>query len=278
MTYHEGELAMQERAGVRELADQVGRIIGSDFSAGAAAFLAAQRFVITGTVAPCGIVTASVVGGETGFAYPSDPHTLLISPSFGLIDTVMADVVASGIIGVLGIDFAARRRVRVNGTARRDGERIVVTTREVYANCPQYIRRRVASGTIETTEMRRTSSTSLDARQRGAIESAESFFIASWHPARGADASHRGGPSGFVKAEPTRVIWPDYPGNNMFNTLGNLLAAPGCGLLFVDFENGTTLQLSGSAVVRGDESRIIELSIATVIETTGALPLHSIAR
>ena len=42
---------------------------------------------------------------------------------------------------------------------------------------------------------------------------------------------------------------PDYPGNNMFNTFGNLAVNPAAGLLFVDFERGATLQLTGTADV-----------------------------
>ena len=278
MTYHDGELAMQQRAGVRGLADQVGRIIGSDFSAAAAAFVAAQRFVITSTVALDGTVKASIIGGHSGFAQPSDPRTLIMAPSFGLISAVMDDVDATGVIGVLAIDFTARRRVRVNGTARREGARIVVTTREVYANCPQYIRPRTPGEEVAAASSAAHATTTLDARQRATIEAAETFFIATAHPERGADASHRGGPAGFVTVESRRLTWPDYPGNNMFNTFGNLLVDPHCGLLFVDFERGTTIQLSGDGVVRGDQSRVVELSIATVIESTGAIPLRFVDR
>jgi hypothetical protein len=44
--------------------------------------------------------------------------------------------------------------------------------------------------------------------------------------------------------------WPDYPGNNMFNSFGNLSVDPTAALLFVDFQRGTTLQMSGTAAVR----------------------------
>jgi hypothetical protein len=53
------------------------------------------------------------------------------------------------------------------------------------------------------------------------------------------------------------LSWPDYPGNNMFNSLGNLLVNPRCGLLFVDFERAAALQLLGRAEVRGDRERVV---------------------
>ena len=59
---------------------------------------------------------------------------------------------------------------------------------------------------------------------------ADTFFIGTTHPARGADASHRGGPAGFVRVDGGALWWPVYSGNNMFNTLGNLAVNPVRGL------------------------------------------------
>lgn len=232
---------MQERAGVRALADRVGRIIGSDIPPVAAAFVAAQPFVIVSTVDAAGQPTASLLGGVPGFASASDAHTLTIAPSFG--HDVFDDIEASGVIGILAIDLATRRRMRVNGMAVRRGDSILVTTREVYSNCPQYIHPRVFAPT------------SLREASRDVIATADTFFLATSHPVRGADASHRGG---AVRIElPTRLSWSDLPGNNMFNSLGNLVVNPRCGLLFVDFERGAALRLRGRATVRGDRERVV---------------------
>jgi len=85
-----------------------------------------------------------------------------------------------------------------------------------------------------------------------AIESADTFFLGTTHPDSGNDASHRGGPTGFVRVTTEGLWWPDYPGNNMFNSFGNLAVDPTAALLFVDFPTGNTLQLSGTAAVRWD--------------------------
>ena len=54
------------------------------------------------------------------------------------------------------------------------------------------------------------------------------------------DASHRGGQPGFVQVESDRrLVFPDYAGNNHYNTIGNLVLDPRAGLLFVDFEQGS---------------------------------------
>jgi len=75
----------------------------------------------------------------------------------------------------------------------------------------------------------------------------------------GADASHRGGLPGFVRVESVnRLVFPDYRGNRMFNTLGNLELSPRAGLLFPDFTTGDALQLSGRAAVLWDDPRLAE--------------------
>jgi predicted pyridoxine 5'-phosphate oxidase superfamily flavin-nucleotide-binding protein len=228
MAYHEGELAVQRRAGVEAMAAKVGRIIGSEISAPAAAFLGERRFVVTSTVAADGAVTASLLIGR---ATALDPRTIRIEARRD--ERVFADVAATGTIGLLSIDFATKRRMRVNGTATIDGDALVVATREVYSNCPQYIH-------VQPTRE-------------------DTFFIATVHPVAGADISHRGGPPGFVTVSGSRYSWNDFPGNNMFNTLGNLTVNPRCGLLFVDFETGAMTRVRGTATIEwnGDERRVI---------------------
>jgi predicted pyridoxine 5'-phosphate oxidase superfamily flavin-nucleotide-binding protein len=103
---------------------------------------------------------------------------------------------------------------------------------------------------------------------RALVAGADTFFIASWHPGGGADASHRGGRPGFVRVlDDTTLEFPDYPGNNMFNTLGNLVGHPRAGLLFVDFERGDLLQLTGRAQVLWKPDTAVRVAIEEVLET-----------
>jgi len=81
------------------------------------------------------------------------------------------------------------------------------------------------------------------------------------HLQGGADASHRGGKPGFVRAENDhRVIFPDYRGNDMFNSLGNIASYPRAGLLFPNFQTADALQLSGSARILWEDPRIAEFA------------------
>ena len=48
------------------------------------------------------------------------------------------------------------------------------------------------------------------------------------------------------------LVMPDFLGNSYYNTLGNLLLNPRCGLLFLDFATGTTLQVAAEAEIVWD--------------------------
>jgi len=68
------------------------------------------------------------------------------------------------------------------------------------------------------------------------------------------DASHRGGSPGFIEIiNGTRLRIPDYQGNSMFNTLGNIQSYPKAGLVFINFEQGISLQITGEATLLWDQ-------------------------
>ena len=68
------------------------------------------------------------------------------------------------------------------------------------------------------------------------------------------------------------MSWPDFQGNAMFNTLGNLVVDPACGLTVVDPDDGTTLYLTGEATIDGD--RRVTLQIQDAIQLDHAAPLR----
>lgn len=276
--YHEGELAVQDRAGVRDMASRIGRGIRTDVPDAAAAFLAAQRFAILGWIDTDGHVWASVLTGEPGFLSAPDPRTVRVAARPIAGDPLEAAWPSPGSVGLVAIDFAARRRMRVNGAAFPAGDdAIEIRPRQVYSNCPKYIQAREPFVVADpVSHVGPTVSTELTPKQRVAVESADTFFVASYHAEGGADASHRGGLPGFVRVEnATTLVWPDFEGNTMFQTLGNVEADGRVGLLFVDYDTGSTLQLSGRArVVWSGDDRLTEFHVERVVEIPEALPLR----
>jgi predicted pyridoxine 5'-phosphate oxidase superfamily flavin-nucleotide-binding protein len=301
--FHAGEIEVQRAAGARAEAEQVGRIIADRIPEDLPPLLEPFRLAVAASIDGRGRVWASLLTGPAGFLEVVDETRLDIEAHLAAGDPLRSNLNVRPEMGLLVIDPASRRRLRFNGrgAVRPDGG-LSLKVEQVYGNCRKYIQARrlqpqvrPPSGTVgpaRTAAARRmpaeaapTRATVLSGAQRAWIGAADTFFIGSAHPEGGADASHRGGRPGFVSVGGERALsFPDYPGNNMFNTLGNLAADPRAGLLFVDFERGDLLQLTGRARLvrdpealarhRGARHVVVEYEIDEVLETPGGSPLR----
>jgi uncharacterized protein len=264
------------------MAARVGGGIHREIPPVAEEFLAQRSWVILATIDAHRRPWASILRGPRGFVSVG-PGTLHLDarPSEG--DPLNENLRGGRFAGLLAIDLATRRRMRVNATldpTHRDG--ILLHPDQVYSNCPKYIQRRVETpGAGPNPGGLSLRSGTLTDTHRHWIGAADTFFVATVHPGEGADASHRGGRPGFVQVENDRISWPDYQGNMMFNTLGNIAAFPRAGLLFPDFTTGRTLQITGRASINWDPAaaarfpgaeRLVELTVEDVVELTDAAP------
>ncbi|MEJ2863766.1 pyridoxamine 5'-phosphate oxidase family protein [Actinomycetospora flava] len=246
--FHDGELAVQQRAGVRRAADRLeGMLDAPALDGGAGRFLGERTFAALTAHDATGRLWTSPLTGAPGFLETLGSSTLRVAAGPGVGDPLHA-LPAGQPVGMIAIEFSRRRRFRVNGTLTAVGEDLLVEVDQAYGNCPQYIHPRVLETGAPGDVARGRRGDGLDAQDTALIGRADTFFLGTVHPERGADASHKGGPAGFVRVEDERTLWwPDYAGNNMFNSLGNLVVDPAVALLFVDFTTGATLQLSGTA-------------------------------
>lgn len=258
--YHEGELAVQKMAGVEIVAERNSRSINEHIPKGAVAFLGRQSLVITASVDERGRVWSSIITGEPGFLYVNDKGKLVIRSSPVLGDPLIQNLNSNNELGLLVIDLSKRIRLRINGTGSFDENGwLVITTTQVYGNCPKYIQNRSlhANGVYQRLQSSECRSQGLSPEQQDWIRKSDTFFIGSVSAAGDVDASHRGGPPGFVQVTDERtLIIPDYFGNSMFNTLGNIYSNPSTGLLFIDFLSGHSLQLTGRSEISWDENEI----------------------
>jgi predicted pyridoxine 5'-phosphate oxidase superfamily flavin-nucleotide-binding protein len=263
MRFHSGEIAVQERAGVRDIAEDVGEGIIDHLPPGASSFLELRQMAVLGTVDSDGRVWASVVTGQPGFIETVDDRTLKISARASSSDPLFRNLAKEGHVALFAPDFVATRRVRVNGRAVIKQGSIYIRTEEVYGNCRRYLQERLFIGERKSsaTDQPAETGNALSAAQQQQISRADTFFIATDNPEHGADVSHKGGNPGFVRVVDERhIAFPDYNGNSMFNTLGNLTVNPQAGLLFIDFDSGRTLQLSGRASIDWDANRIAKFA------------------
>lgn len=247
--FHEGELLVQERAGVAAEARRLtGMLTEPHISDGMARFVAERDLVFLTAEDDRGHLWTSPVAGPRGFAVADDR-------SLTLAGTVTEDDPLYGLgdgrsVGVLLIDFARRRRLRVNGVVRRHGpDGLEIAVEQAFGNCPRYIHPRELAAPGHAPAGPAHDGTRLRPEHVAQIAAADTFVLGTIHPERGADTSHRGGDPGFVRHADGDLWWPDYDGNNLFNSLGNIAVNPAASLLFLDPARGTSLQLSGHAAL-----------------------------
>jgi hypothetical protein len=292
--FHAGEEAVQLRVGVREsIAQWAGQAIRPFMPEQHRAFFAKLPFMVASARDGEGRPWATLLVGSPGFVYSPDPERLDFKTQLLPGDALEKAFVPGAKVGLLGIELDTRRRNRINGTLSNIGdEGFTVTVDQSFGNCPQYISKRFwQSAKVNTRSVKTTQHRQLNAHMQSWIARADTLFIASGysrqeqeHSGYGMDVSHRGGPAGFVKvASANRLVLPDYAGNNFFNTIGNLLMDARVGLLFVDFERGNLLQISGNATIDWDSrevsryagaQRLINVEIDRIVQLDRGLPLR----
>jgi predicted pyridoxine 5'-phosphate oxidase superfamily flavin-nucleotide-binding protein len=259
--YHDQECVLQARYGMRDRIEAMSqRLMWREITPAQQAFFSRQTALVLAAMDLRGRPWATVVAGEPGFIATPDGHALHIGAVPAAGDPVLASLNSGALVGGLGIDFDTRERHRFSGRGSVTGcapPTLAVEIDLSYHNCPKYIQPQ--SAPLADTVLAWGPPVELpafDQRARELVASACTAFIASASPdvtpyaARGVDVSHRGGAPGFITITGERSIqFPDYLGNHMFNTLGNLQSHPWAGLLILDASSGDALQISGSARV-----------------------------
>lgn len=241
---------MHERRGVVAAADRIARSVGQVIPDVAAAFLEEQHLVVVAAVGDGDRVWASALAGPAGFLRAVDDRTMAIDAPPPLA-VPLTSVQEGAEVGTIVLDPATRRRMRVNGRLLRSASGgLLVEADEVVSNCPKYIaRRRVDVPPTRTPELVSSLDDRLSPADVDVVRNADTFFLATTGGAdAGLDASHRGGNPGFVQVVGAGTLsWREYPGNNMYLSLGNLVVDERAGVTFVDWDGGRALQLSGRA-------------------------------
>lgn len=180
------------------------------------------------------------------------------------------------IAGALTADEGSKRQ----GNEGKSGSiQLVAKIDQSLGNCPKYLNKKIiTSSTPEPVLL--SDSPHLTQQALNLIERADMFFVASAHEHEDMDANHRGGPQGFIRVEQPQdpeeastLVWPEYSGNNLYQTLGNLEATPRAGLVIPDFETGDVLYLTGNTktLVGAEASRVIAKSnLAVSVKITAA--------
>lgn len=262
--FHSGERLIQEQFGVGEQMEHFGqKVIRNYMPDQHRKFYQQLPYLLVGHVDSDGWPWASILTGDAGFIQSPDNKHLHIQAQPILGDPLAESAIEQAPLGLLGIDLSTRRRNRLSGHISKITQQgIELEIDQAFGNCPKYIQKR----TIEKNPIspRQTSVQPLEALDLNAttlIANSDTFFVSSYiannsgQPSDGADISHRGGKPGFVRIDNEhKLTIPDYSGNFHFNTLGNFIENPKAGLLFIDFEQGHLLMLTGTVEILWDSA------------------------
>lgn len=291
--FHEGELRIQERLGFKERVDVMARRSVRDFMPDQhREFFEQLPFLVLGTVDNEGRPWASLVAGDKGFILSPDAHHLSVKASPLPGSPLSAHLVDGKDVGVLGIEPDTRRRNRMNGTLSHiSDEGFQIDVVQSFGNCPRYIQTRTTDFLGSTTDASaiETQDGVSDAIA-ALIAKSDTFYIATAFQsdanalANGADVSHRGGKPGFVRVDGNRITFPDFNGNRIFNTLGNIEMNPKAGLMFIDYDTRDMAYLTGDARIiwEGEElesfegaERLVDIDITSSVFARKSFPLRS---
>ncbi|KAK3349355.1 hypothetical protein B0T25DRAFT_459192 [Lasiosphaeria hispida] len=229
--------------------------------------LAASSLVALGTVDSGGRVWTTVWGGERGFARAIAKGVIGVQSDVGEGDPVVESLLASvaGADGVvrpegrvamagLGIDLETRDRVKIAGrmlVGARVGREVQLgmVVEESLGNCPKYINRKAVRPNVAAPRVVSKGTPVLPGRAVGLVGRADMFFLSSTD-GRTMDTNHRGGPRGFVRVVRNDeggvvLVYPEYSGNRLYQTLGNLHENPRVGVAIPDFASSDVLYLTG---------------------------------
>lgn len=291
--WHPGEQRMHQRVGIAERMEVFGRkVVRDSLPDQHREFYRQLPFILLGTVDAAGNAWASLLQGLPGFVHSPDPRSLQLDRRPEADDPAALNLQDGAAAGLLGIELHTRRRNRVNGRVHGTAVGFRVAVEHAFGNCPQYIQLRDFNFVRDPLAPPLSGADlldGLDPMARTMIRNADTCFVASYvdqdglSTQRQVDVSHRGGKAGFIRVEGDCLTIPDFPGNQHFNTLGNLLLNPRAGLLFIDFDTGDLLHLSGTTeiVFEGPEvaafqgaERLWRMRVTHLVRRRGALAMR----
>ncbi|KAH8908524.1 hypothetical protein BR93DRAFT_950357 [Coniochaeta sp. PMI_546] len=277
--WHSGERAVQDLLGVSTASRP--NPTSLEFPPAHGIRIASNHLMGLGALDDQGRPWSTIWGGERGFAqriakgilgiralvdrtYDPVAQALLGAPGGG---TVQPDDMTTGhkFMSGMSIDFDSRDRVKIMGRLLTSdagddvkvGEvQLAMIVQESTGNCPKYINKRDVRAHVPSP---RLVSDSLPLPQQAVdlIHKADLFFMSSTN-GDSMDTNHRGGPIGFMRVASNEadkedgsggvvLVYPEYSGNRLYQSLGNLYLNPKIGIAIPDFETSDVLYLTGTA-------------------------------
>ncbi|KKK15833.1 hypothetical protein ARAM_004545 [Aspergillus rambellii] len=240
---------------------------------------------------------SSVWGGEEGFATPTSMSSFDVRTPVGetydpVVESLLLDPAHNSgkLVSFLAIDLENRQRVKLYGKLTAGSLDILGEDEHIQAgiahlavhvdgslgNCPKYLNAKHILPAPPDPKLI-SENAQLPSEAIRLLHRADCLFISSSHGNEDMDTNIRGGPPGFVRVisnEPSGAVfvYPEYSGNRLYQTLGNLQTNPLAGYVFPDFETGNALFVTGKAeiLIGKDAASVLPHSNLAVRVTTTA--------
>ncbi|KAK0641050.1 hypothetical protein B0T16DRAFT_419024 [Cercophora newfieldiana] len=237
--------------------------------------VASSPLLAVGTLDSQGRPWSTLWYGERGFARMVAQGVLGVQSLVGTVGDPVVEALGLGgeeeggmvkpeggkMMSALSIDLESRDRVKLMGRmvvgALGDGEggvrevQVAMAVEGSLGNCPKYLNTKVVRGRVATPRLvgREEGRGWLGEEALGVVDRADMFFLSSVGGGS-MDTNHRGGPRGFVRVlrndeGGTVLVYPEYSGNQLYQTLGNLQQDAKVGVVIPDFETSDVLYLTG---------------------------------
>jgi len=154
----------------------------------------------------------------------------------------------AGSVGEIDVEFEGGTERPEGAPEKQDQIQFVTKIEQSLGNCPKYLNQYEIRPALVTSKLVSQSS-DLSEGAMELISKLDMFFLSS-STLEDMDTNHRGGPPGFVRIlSPTEIIYPEYSGNRLYQTLGNLQMNPRVGITFPDYGTGDVLYITGTAEI-----------------------------
>jgi NAD(P)H-flavin reductase len=263
--------------------------------------IAASPLVAFGACDDQGRPWTTILGGERGFSRPIQQgflgaKSLVDRKHDPVVEALLGPAPAEGELlqrevplSALSVDLQNRDRVKIagrliagviNGKGAAEagvGEmEMAVLVKETLGNCPKYMNKKVIRAHLPSPVLV-SDTLPLPREALELIDKADMFFLTTGH-GEAMDTNHRGGPPGFVRVAKNAegevlLVYPEYSGNRLYESLGNLYVNPKIGIAIPDFDTSDVLYLTGTTeIITGAEASALvpHTRLAVKITVTAA--------
>ena len=253
--FHKGEYHIQELMGVRISADTLSSNIKKTIPNIAAQFLENLNFCVISIALENTKQFTFIVYDIKPFIKVSDDKNIVISLAHHTYIPKDFLLLTNAHFGFIGLDFEKKMRVRINGKVNSSKEKLEVSINQIYSNCPKYIAKKFFKNELKIANKQKVEKlVQINSEFINLLANCDTFFISSKHNTYGLDVSYKGGKKGFISAISNDTLqFVDLPGNNLFNTIGNIYANPNIQLIFIDFKRGDIYNIDGIATIIENE-------------------------